>query len=54
MSTLHKALGIPADQPIPAERIRDASHSRDPELRTLGTLARGLRTKAAAPKPKES
>lgn len=30
---LHRELGIPEDQKIPAGRLRAATHSRDPEIR---------------------
>lgn len=30
---LHRELGISTDQKIPAERLRQATHSRDPEIK---------------------
>jgi hypothetical protein len=30
---LHRELGIPTDQKIPAKRLTAASHSKDPEVR---------------------
>ncbi len=40
---LHRALGIPEDKPIPAERLKEAEHSRDPHLRRMAHLAETLR-----------
>jgi hypothetical protein len=52
MSTLHKALNIPADQSIPAERLREATYSPDGRVQALARIAKALRGKAPAPKPK--
>lgn len=30
---LHRELGIPVDEKIPAKRLQEATHSRDPEVR---------------------
>ena len=30
---LHRELGIPEDKKIPAKRLTQATHSRDPEIR---------------------
>lgn len=39
---LHRALGIPEGKPIPQERLREALHSKDPDIRDMARSAIGL------------
>jgi len=39
---LHRALGIPEDQKIPASRIAEATKSDDPHLRRMALLAQNF------------
>ncbi len=39
---LHKKLGVPQDQPIPAEKIDAALHSKSPALRKEANFARNF------------
>ncbi len=40
---LHRRLGIPEDQPIPAERLAEAARSKDPETRREAIRARTMK-----------
>jgi len=39
---LHRALGVPEDQPIPAEKLAEALKSKNPEIRRMAASAKGL------------
>jgi hypothetical protein len=41
---LHKELGVPQGQKIPANKLAKASHSSDPVLRRRANLARTLKS----------
>ncbi len=36
---LHRALGVPQDEPIPAKRLRAALHSKSPAIRKEANFA---------------
>ncbi len=36
---LHRALGVPADKPIPEPKLRAALHSKSPEVRKEANFA---------------
>lgn len=36
---LHHALGIPEDEKIPADRLQEAAHSRNPKMREMANYA---------------
>ena len=42
---LHKALGIPEGEPIPAEALIKAKQSEDPHIRRMANFALVARTK---------
>lgn len=37
---LHKDLGVPADQPIPAAKLEAATHSSDPKVKRRAVFAK--------------
>lgn len=39
---LHKALGVPQDEKIPAKKLAKAEHSKNPTLRREANLAKTL------------
>ena len=39
---LHRALGIPENQPIPESKLEEAKHSKDPHIRRMAHLAETL------------
>jgi hypothetical protein len=39
---LHRALGIPEDEPIGQKRIDSAMHSKKPSIRDMAKSAKGL------------
>jgi hypothetical protein len=41
---LHRELGIPVGQKIPAARLRAATHSRNPEIRRDAIRARTMKS----------
>lgn len=41
---LHRSLGIPADQKIPAKRLEKATHSRNALMKKRAVLAETLRS----------
>ena len=55
---LHKALGVPAGQPIPAAKLAAAKKSRDPAVRKEATFAQNAKgwnhAKKSTPKKKGS
>lgn len=40
---LHRALGIPEGQPIPAKKLEAATHSKNPTIRKEANLAMTLK-----------
>ena len=40
---LHRALGVPEGQKIPAGRMAEARNSKNPRIRRMASLARTLR-----------
>lgn len=40
---LHKALGIPEGQKIPAGRLREVLHSKDPHMRKMANFAQNAK-----------
>jgi len=40
---LHRALGIPQGQKIPAQRIEEATHSTNPHMRAMAHFAKNAR-----------
>lgn len=41
---LHKALGIPQDQPIPLEDLNEAMQSKNPHMRKMASYAKTMRS----------
>ena len=41
---LHKALGVPQGQKIPAAKMRAAFHSHNPRIRKMAQLAKTLKS----------
>lgn len=39
---LHRALGIPTNQKIPADKIEAATHSDNPHVRSMSVLAKNM------------
>jgi hypothetical protein len=39
---LHRALGVPEDQPIPEAKLEEAKRSKDPQLRRMAHRAETL------------
>lgn len=42
---LHRALGIPEDQPIPIERLESGKNSSDPHMRSMCNYALMAKTR---------
>jgi hypothetical protein len=42
---LHRALGVPEDQPIPLAALAKAKKSSDPHMRAMATYALNAKTK---------
>lgn len=40
---LHRSLGVPMDEPIPAEKLAAAKHSTNPTIRRRANLAATLK-----------
>lgn len=40
---LHKALGVPADKPIPAAKLNAALHSKSPAIRKEANFAKNAK-----------
>lgn len=40
---LHKALGVPAGEKIPAKKLAKAAHSKNPTMRKRAALAKTLK-----------
>lgn len=41
---LHKALGVPQGQKIPASKMAKAKHSKNPRIRKMAALAKTLKS----------
>lgn len=37
---LHRALKVPEDQPIPADKMQEAAHSNSPHMRRMANFAK--------------
>ena len=41
---LHRALGVPQGQTIPASKLMEALHSRSPHLRRMASFAKAMKS----------